>query len=67
MYILAVCGKSLSVEGQYCLIDREWLGGVAPFVLPYIDAKLRAYQTERQAGPTEGAILMLRKQLESTS
>lgn len=39
------------------------LGGVAPFVLPYIDAKLRAYQTERQAGPTEGAILMLRKQL----
>ena len=28
VYILAVCGKSLSVEGKYCFADREWRSSI---------------------------------------
>ena len=24
VYIISICAKSLSVEGRYCLVDRQW-------------------------------------------
>ena len=33
VYILAICGKSLSVEGKYCFVDREWRSSIECSIL----------------------------------
>ncbi|MDF2690291.1 MAG: gspK [Gammaproteobacteria bacterium] len=43
---------------SYCL-----LGGIAPFVEPYLDRRLRARLVPRQFSAPQGAILMLRQHL----
>ncbi|MDF2940040.1 MAG: gspK [Gammaproteobacteria bacterium] len=50
--------KQAKTKLTYCL-----LGGIAPFVEPYLDRRLRARLVPRQFDAPQGAILMLRKHL----
>ncbi len=58
----ALLAKQVQVEPLPCVL----LGGVSRFITPYLSEAIKARLTERCAGPTEGALWMLRQHLEST-